>query len=209
MPEPEKKPADDSQGGGADDGAAGDDAKKSAAPKPITFDSQEALDKVIQDRVRRATPSDYEDLKAKAAKHDEAENAKKSDADKARDAQAEAERKAAERTSNADAKLRRAAILEAAVAAKAADTDIVLALLASDSSITVDDAGEVSGAKAAVKKLLDSKPMLKSGALPGAAGGEFGGNDQRTIDERIAELERAGKYAEARDLKVQKGLGVK
>lgn len=45
--------------------------------KPIT--SQEDLNKVIGERVKRARPADYDDLKAKAAKFDEIEQAGKTE----------------------------------------------------------------------------------------------------------------------------------
>lgn len=204
MPD-DKKPSDGGEAGDANGGA--EDDKKVVQPEAKKLDlTQEDLDRIIADRVRRAQPADYEALKAKAAKQDAAEAAEKSDTQKAKDAQAEAERKAAERTSKADAKLRRAAILAEAVAQNAADSDIVIALLAGDDGITVGDDGEVSGVKDAVKKLLKDKPVLVKGKTPGASGGEFGGNDQKTLPERIRELEAAGKYGEARDLKIQQGL---
>jgi len=48
--------------------------------KPIT--SQEDLNRVIGERVKRAKPSDYDDLKAKAAKFDEIEQANKTELQK-------------------------------------------------------------------------------------------------------------------------------
>ncbi len=41
-----------------------------------------------------------------------------------------------------------------------------------------------------------------------SSGGEFGGAGQPTIDEKISEFERTGKFNEARELKIQKGLGI-
>ena len=66
----------------------------------------------------------------------------------------------------------------------------------------------MKGAKEAVKALLKEKPIL-AGTAGAASGGQFGGDDPRSIDEKIAEAERNGKWAEARDLKVRKGLGIK
>lgn len=206
------KPADGDAGNGTDGagegtqdggttGAAGSGSQSQGEPKKVEL-TQEELDRIIADRVRRAQPKDYDDLKAKATKYDEAEAAKLSEADKAKQAQTAAEAAAAERTAKADTKLKRAAIIAEATAQKAADPDIIVALLAGSEDITVTDDGEVEGVKDAIKALLKSKPILGPAQAGNRSGGEFGGNDQKTLKERIEELERAGKYAEARDLKV-------
>ena len=49
--------------------------------KPIT--SQDDLNRIIGERVKRAKPADYDDLKAKAAKLDEIEAANQTEAEKA------------------------------------------------------------------------------------------------------------------------------
>jgi hypothetical protein len=67
--------------------AAGDEFK------PIS--SQEELNKVIGDRVKRAKPADYDDLKAKAARLDEMEQANQSEIEKANNRATAAEEKAA------------------------------------------------------------------------------------------------------------------
>lgn len=56
---------------------------------PIT--SQDELNRIIGERVRRAKPADYDDLKVKAARLDEIEAANKSELEKANDAKASAE----------------------------------------------------------------------------------------------------------------------
>lgn len=61
--------------------------------KPIT--SQDDLNRIIGERVKRAKPADYDDLKAKAAKLDEIEQANKSEIEKANDRVAKAEAEAA------------------------------------------------------------------------------------------------------------------
>lgn len=61
--------------------------------KPFTpITSQDELNRVIGERVKRAKPADYDDLRAKAAKLDEIEQANKSEAQKLADAKAAAER---------------------------------------------------------------------------------------------------------------------
>ena len=49
--------------------------------KPIT--SQDDLNRIIGERVKRAKPADYDDLKKKAAKLDEIEAANQTEAEKA------------------------------------------------------------------------------------------------------------------------------
>jgi len=61
--------------------------------KPIT--SQDELNRIIGERVKRAKPADYDDLKAKAARLDEIEQANKSEIEKANDRAAKAEAEAA------------------------------------------------------------------------------------------------------------------
>ena len=69
--------------------------------KPIT--SQEEFDKVIQNRISRAVSkfADYDDLKAKAAKFDEADAASKTEAQKLADQLAQLQKQNAELASNA------------------------------------------------------------------------------------------------------------
>lgn len=75
--------------------------------KPIT--SQDELNRIIGERVKRAKPADYDDLKAKAARLDEIEQANKSEAEKAAERLAKAERTAKEAEARA---LRREVALE-------------------------------------------------------------------------------------------------
>jgi len=57
--------------------------------KPIT--SQDDLNRIIGDRVKRAKPADYDDLKAKAGRLDEIEQANKSEIEKANEQAAKAQ----------------------------------------------------------------------------------------------------------------------
>jgi hypothetical protein len=196
----------DGDAGDTGNGDAGTDAQSQGeAPKAITL-TQEELDAIVANRLKRAQPKDYDALKAKAEKYDAAEAAKRTAEEQAQADKAAAESAAAERTAKADAKLRRAAIISEATAQKAVDPDIIVALLQGSDSISVDDDGEVDGAKEAVKALLKLKPFL-AGKASQNSGGEFGGNDPASIDEKIAQAERAGDMAGARDLKIAKGLG--
>lgn len=187
MPEIQK-PADDPQGEAAGDPAAGGNPPESE-PKTVTL-TQEALDKMIADRLKRAKPDDYDELVAMKARLDAEEEAKKTEAQKAEDERKERERKVNEKNSKANAKLIRAEVIAEASAQNAIDADLVAQLLAGSKDIKVDDEGEVIGAKEAVASLLMDKPVLVKGKTPGSSGGEFGGNDPKTVNAKIAELER-------------------
>lgn len=65
-----------------------------AAPDFTPITSQEDLDRIIGKRLERATAkfADYDDLKAKAAKYDEMEEAKKTEIQREREAREAAER---------------------------------------------------------------------------------------------------------------------
>lgn len=204
MPDPTTSPADGQQGSaGAGAPAAGAGAPNPAPAKTFT---QEELDAIVQARVARAIPSDYEDLKKLRDKVKEQEDKDKSELQRAKDeaAQEKAARAAAE--TRANALVRRTAIIEEAVRQNAADTDIVLALLAGDDSVTVKDDGTVVGAKQAVEKLLKDKPLLVKGktATPSTSGGEFGGQDVKTLDARIKEAEAKGDWRLSRRLKIER-----
>lgn len=203
---PDNKAPVDGDAGDTGDGDKGDDAQSQGEPpKQITL-TQEELDAIVANRLKRAQPKDYDALKAKAEKYDAAEAAKLTAEQQALAAKEAAESAAAERTAKADAKLKRAALIAEAMAQKAADPDIIVALLRDSDTITVTEDGEVDGAKEAVKALLKLKPTLVTAGAK-SSGGEFGGNDPASIDEKIATAERAGDWAAARDLKIAKGLG--
>lgn len=65
-------------------------------PKTVTLTTKQ-----LAERLERAKPSDYDELKAKAARLDEIEAANKSEIEKANDAKAAAERKAEEAAAEA------------------------------------------------------------------------------------------------------------
>lgn len=199
----EQKPEDGTQGK-PEEGAAATPKPETPEPKKLDL-TQEQLDAIIADRIKRAQPKDYEDLKAKAARLDEIEEAKKTDEQKAKDAAAEADRKAAERIAVADARLRTAAILTEAAKQNAANPATVAKLLATEESIEVKDDGTVAGVEAAVKALLKDEPYLAK-PTNGASGGEFGGADPKPLAARIAEAEAAGDWKTAMALKVNQGL---
>ena len=179
--------------------ATGTPATKPEAGRTFT---EEQVNAIVQDRVARAKPSDYEEAKAALARENDRKEGEKSDLQKAQEAthQREAERDDARREAD---EVKRSAAVQIEALKQGADEELVALALANDTSIEVKD-GKVVGAKEAVEKLLERKPNLKIGT-GNRSGGEFGGTDGRTVAEDIAALERSGKkedLAEARRLKI-------
>lgn len=198
-------PADGQQGTGTPPIGTPATGTPPAPPASKTF-TQEELDAIVTDRLKRAVPKDYEELQKKAAAHDAAIEASKTELEKAQEKAAAAETARVEALSKANARILRAEIRAEAAAQKAVDPDVVIALLAGDDSISVDEDGNAVGVADAVKKLLKAKTYLVGSGAPARSGGEFGGNDGKTIDQQIAEAEKAGDFATARRLKINKGL---
>jgi hypothetical protein len=172
--------------GGAANGAAAPAAGGSqAAARTFT---QEDVDKMIGQRLSKF--SDYEALKARAAKADEFEAAQGTETDKLRtkaereaEKRADAVKKAEEATTRANNALMRAAVVSAASQLNAADPGDVFTLL-DKSELTVDeDTGDVTGAKEAVEQLLKAKPhLLKRAAGSGFDGGALGSSTTQQPD---------------------------
>ena len=165
-------------------GAGTQTPEGAAAPTPQTPEagtttdnattfSQADVDRILKERLARAVPADYEQLKEKAGKFDQLEESQKTELQKAQDKAAAAETKAAEREAKADARLIRAEII-AQAAAQGADTDLTVAFLAGNAGISVDKDGNVTGVKEAVEAALKSKPNLKLATTANRSGGEFG-----------------------------------
>ncbi len=166
--------------------------------------TQAELDAIIATRLAREKP-DPEVLR-KAAEFDKLEAANQTELERATKAREAAEQKAKDANARADRILIRAAIMAEAASQNAADTDTVVALLNGSDAVTIDGE-DVKGAKEAVAKLLKDKPFLVKVRAPGASGGEFGGNDQTTLDEKIREAEGKKDWDAARRLKLAKAAG--
>lgn len=200
MPEAIGTPAADDKSGAAEGGAGAGAPDPKSEPKKLEM-TQEDFDRIIADRVARAKPKDYDDLVKLRDERDAAAEKEKTDLQKEKDRAAAAEAKTAETEARANRILVKAAITAEAAAQNAADADTVVALLADNDSITVE--GEtVKGAKQAVKKLLEEKTFLVKAASGSASGGQFGGNDGKTLQEQIAEAESKKDWATARRLKL-------
>lgn len=211
MPESQAPPADGNTGAqstGTETGSQQGDQGNTAAgagSQPKTF-TEEQVNAIVQDRVARAKPADYDEAKAALEEKRKRDEGEKTELQKAKEAQAEEtqKREAAER--RADEALRTSAIRVEALK-QGADDDLTAMYLLNDTSIEVKD-GTVVGAKEAVEKALKDKPNLKVGGIR-QSGGEFGGADNQTVAEQIAALERKGdpeSRRQARDLKIAQGL---
>lgn len=102
----------------AEDSASTQEETQAAAGSQDKTFTQEQVNKIVADRLARAkaaVPDDYEDLKAKAAEYDKAQEAAKSDLQKALERAEKAEGALNERN---EADKRKAAVDEAAKAAK-------------------------------------------------------------------------------------------
>lgn len=208
MPEVQTSPAYGQQGA--------PEAQGSPTPTPQAGDTnpqtgrtftQAELDAIVQDRVARAKPADYDEAKAALEAQRKREEGEKSDLQKAREENdtLKADRDNARR--QAEEVLRSSAVQIEALK-QGADEELVALALSADTSIEVKD-GKVIGAKEAVEKLLERKPNLKVGGVR-QSGGEFGGKDGTTVAETISALEKKGdkdSIAEARRLKIAQGLG--
>lgn len=179
---------------GGDEGEEGNPAAgENGGFKPPS--SQSELDRIIQarvDRVKATPPADYDDLKAKAARLDEIDAANATELEKAQQRAEAAEAAAANATANANKIAKRAAIIAAASTAKAVDPAMVADLLATNDAVTIDDAGQVTGADTAVKALLEEKTFLVGGTGSvdqgqGRGRGETAGTDAKTAAARLYE----------------------
>lgn len=192
-PEPEAKPP--------------TEPKTQPEEKTVTL-KQSELDQMIQDRALRETRtkySDYDELKAKAEKFDAGQEEQKTELEKAQEARVAAEKERDTARAETTTTRRETAILVEA-SKQGADTDLVMAMLANSDDIVIAD-GKVVGVQAAVAKLLEEKPHLKTGTPRASGAGDFGGNDGQSVPDRIRELEKKGdkaSLAEARDLKYRR-----
>lgn len=193
----------DGEGEGAEGAGGGQgtgDGTQTDEGKPEKTFTQAELDRHIADRLARqkAQFGDYDDLKSKASKFDELEQAQKSELEREREARAAAEAAAAKANETATETLRRAAIIAEAAKAGAVDPDAAYALLEDKAALVVED-GKVAGVADAVAALLEAKPYLKAqqGSQRGSGGanqGTQGGGqpaDLRTADKATFTAEMA------------------
>jgi hypothetical protein len=125
------------------------DAPPADAPPEKTF-TQADVDRLIAERLKRAKPADYDDLKAKARQFDELQAANASELEKAVNAARKEGETEATKRANARLVTAEARALAAEMQFRKPAHAVRLIDLA---EATVDDAGEVD--TAAVRKLLD------------------------------------------------------
>lgn len=155
------------RGGSEDDPNPDPEPKEFKAPS-----SQEELDRIINAAVGRTHSkySDYEDLKAKATKLDELEAEGQSELEKERTGRETAEQER-DRLAGENKRIKIEAALIGAAAGKAEDVAAAATLILAEPAkyaVTIDDAGQVTGADTAVKTLLEDKPFLASTGSGGA-----------------------------------------
>lgn len=151
--------------GGADDGGKPDDppGDKNEFKPPAT---QAEFDRIIEERLNRdrkgrPTADELTELRDKANKFDAAELAGKTELEQERALREAAEKGAVEALAKAKQFKLEAAIV--AAAGKSADPDLVTQVILADPdkyAVTIDDAGQVTGAETAVAALLEAKPYL-------------------------------------------------
>lgn len=131
--------------------------------------TQEEVNRIVKERLARARPADYDEIKAELEQLRNEKLSEKERAEKERDdARAEVERLRGELDAargEAQAERIRNAVLAEAARQGAIDPSDVVALLPSD-SVTIGDDGQVAGAQEAVKALLAAKPHLVGSRRP-------------------------------------------
>jgi hypothetical protein len=175
---------------------AGEDQPEAKAEEQDRTFTQTELDAIIADRLKRerAKTSDYDDLKAKASKLDELEEAQKSELEKAQERadKAEALAKAAEERAQAIAL--RSAIVAAASRLDFVDPEDAFALL-DKSALKQNDEGKLEGVDEALKALAEAKPHLlkqddQSKARPRRQTPTLPGDNATSASESDAEKDR-------------------
>ena len=156
--------------------------------QPKTF-TQEQVDRIVQERLARAKstpPADYEDLKAKAAKYDELEEAQKSDLQKANDATARAQAEAADwkaKFEQAQAEQERAHEVTRLAAQYGVNAGTLSRM-----------AGDVEDNAKYLASVEESRPKFGS-----MGDGGDGGGVRETLDDRLAKAKNAQERIDIRE----------
>lgn len=128
--------------------------------------TQADLDRIIQDRLKRAKPADYDDLKSKAAEYDKYKESSKTEQQKAIDA-ARAEG-AQEVTGKFTTRIVNADIRATAATLGFSDPQDAIALFGDISKVEINDDGpDAKAIKARLDEIAKDKPyLLKSSTDP-------------------------------------------
>ena len=157
-------------------------------PQPDRTFTQADVDRIVQDRLARAKatpPSDYDDLKAKAARLDELEAANKTELEKANARAAKLEREAEQAKTRAQEVTLRSAIVAEAARKQVVDPDAAVALI-DRAALEFDSDGSPTNIADAMDSLLKAKPYLAGGGARGGSadqGARSGGPAQVTAAE--------------------------
>lgn len=166
------------------------DPEPTPDPEPARTFSQTDVDRIVQDRLARqkAQYAGFDELKAKADKFDELEQASKTELEKAQERLAKLEREQADSLQALqDSRLRSAVVSEAAKR-NVVDPDAALALI-DRASLSFGEDGSPTNVAEAMDELLTTKPYLVGGGRPtgsadlGARGGGAVNAQQLTSDD--------------------------
>lgn len=188
-------------GGDGDGDGDGDDPPEF---QPIT--SQEEFDRMVSDRLKRErkkfpSAEELEELRTKAKAFDDAQQEQQSELDRERSSRETAEQER-DRLREENRRIKIEAAIIAAASGKAEDPATVATLILADpdhtDAVTIDDAGQVTGADTAVTTLLEQKPFLA------ASGGGRKAVDQGQGKERGQQGARPTGLAAGRELYQQR-----
>ncbi|MDF1596956.1 MAG: hypothetical protein P1T08_12830 [Acidimicrobiia bacterium] len=181
---PFREEHDDAGGGAAGDGKTGDgDTGKSDEDNSKTF-TQEDLDRVVADRLRRERSkyADYDDLKAKASEFDKAQEEQKTELEKATERAAAAEKAKADTDQRIKDALTRSMVITRAATKDIHDLDAAWRLL-DTSTIEYGEDGQPTAKSVdeAIDVLVTEKPYLKKVAGTGSGDQGLRGGGSGTI----------------------------
>jgi hypothetical protein len=193
--------------------------KDPAAPSGEAKFTQEQVDQIVENRLssvrhRLLDPEEAKALREKADKYDEIQREQQGEVERLTEDLTKASETNDQLKRRLQDTLRRTAIVTAA-AEIGADPETVHALLADrgftvaqgekNFEVTVGDDDQVTGAAEAVKAIVELKNIV--GPQTPAGPGDGGTREpvpQKSIDEQIAEAEKAGDLSTAMTLKSQK-----
>lgn len=171
-------PDDPPAGGGGGQGGDGDGGQGGNQFRPIN--SQEEFDRIVLDRVNRAkrealrdmpTTDELTQLREKAGQYDELQQQNQSELDRERSGRETAEQER-DRLRDENRRIKIEAAIVAAASGKAQDPSVAATLILADpamaDAVTIDDAGQVTGADTAVSTLLEQKKFLAANGAPGS-----------------------------------------
>lgn len=176
--------------GQSDQAGTGHDPAQTDNPTSRTF-TQADIDRIVKERLERQRQqfADYDDLRQKAAKLDELEDAQKSELEKLQERLAQEQKAREQLAAQHKEALVRMTVERLAAAQGFLDPSDAYRML-DVQSLSVNDAGEVEGAAEALKQLAEQKPYLlrPQGQIGATNPARGGGQTGETDAERRARL---------------------